>query len=562
MLRLVKLHKTLDKLLERFIDENSTESDNTNLTDMVTIGFVVDNDDPLQQGRLRVFCPAYNDDPKKLLHLPWCAYVSPVAGSVNQDSYTRGHVEDNATSEGPVHYGFWAIPEIGAHVILACVNGDPRRRLWLGCIPNHQETHTMGHGRFKHKDNAVEGPLTSTGNAIEPTSTKLKEAFNNDTTSSEWKTRGVEYQITSVTDRPSPEKSAYIDDTYDDIAGSEDDKWVKEILGEHGYDWTSYRNLGAFLASKVYGWTTPGFHSVTMDDRPFNSRIRFRTTGGHQIILDDTNERIYFATSEGKSWIELDSSGNIDVFAERRLSIHAEKDLNFSAGESIRFKADKFISMYAGNVAGQTPLTEKLVDGEIRIQSANDLHVMSGNDLQMNVAKNLAATIGSVGGGTTNIDFKGEANFALEGSFSMSSRGDINLSANDVAFGIAGKGTTIDTLTEFLDGFVDVFNSHAHVNAGENLNPTTPIDFPTHPTFSVIADEAKLAPWANRVPQHEPWPRVMKQDADRPQDSENDSYLNNTDWVDQYTNVGEAGRKPIGKTEGDETIDRGKFWRR
>ena len=557
------MNSELDGLLEQFISSNYTGADTSGMTDMVTIGFVVDNDDPLQQGRVRVFSPAYNDDPKKILHLPWCAYVSPVAGSISQDAYTRGHVDGNATSSGPVHYGFWAIPEIGAHVILACINGDPRRRIWLGCIPNHQETHTMGHGRFKHEGNAVNGPLTSTGNQIEPTATKLKEAFNGDIKSSEWKTRGADYQITTVTDRPSPEKSAYVDDTHEDIANSEEDEWVKSILGEHGYDWTSYKNLGAFLASKVYSWTTPGFHSVTMDDRPFNSRIRFRTTGGHQIILDDTNERIYFGTSEGKSWVELDSAGNIDVFAERRLSVHAEKDLNFSAGESIRFKAGKFISMYAGSESGQEGLPEKLNDGEIRIHSSNDMHIKSGNDLQLNVGTNLAATIGSnVGGGTTNLEFKGEVNIGTEGNFGITSKGNINFAGADIAFDPAGKGTTINTLTTFLDGLVNEFNIHTHVNAGENLNPSEVIDMPDPLTITVVPDETRLAPWTNRVPQHEPWPRTTMQDTGDAQNTENDGHTDNVDWVEQYDNVGEAGRKPIGKTEGDETIERGKFWRR
>ena len=72
----------------------------------------------------------------------------------------------------------------------------------------------------------------------------------------------------------------------------------------------------------------------------------------------------------------------------------------------------------------------------------------------------------------------------------------------------------------------------------------------------------EISPWTNRVPEHEPWPRVMKQDSNDAQNTENDGYINNVDWIDQYDNEGEAGRKPIGKVEGDETIDRGKMWRR
>ena len=75
--------------------------------------------------------------------------------------------------------------------------------------------------------------------------------------------------------------------------------------------------------------------------------------------------------------------------------------------------------------------------------------------------------------------------------------------------------------------------------------------------------EAKFAIWPNRVPEHEPWPRVLKQDTDDEVNKENNGYLNNVDSIDQYDNTtSPKGREPIGKVEGDETIDRNMFWRR
>ena len=46
-------------------------------TRMLTLGLVVNTDDPLEQGRLQIFCPALNDNPKKIKHLPWSAYITP-----------------------------------------------------------------------------------------------------------------------------------------------------------------------------------------------------------------------------------------------------------------------------------------------------------------------------------------------------------------------------------------------------------------------------------------------------------------------------------------------------
>ena len=568
----------IDNLIHNFINHSSENGDLTQLTDHISIGIVVDSDDPLQQGRLRIFCPSYNDDPKKLLHLPWCAYVSPVGGVISQNAYARGHIKDTESSTGAIHYGFWAIPEIGAHTLVACINGDPRRRVWLGCLPSHQETHTTAHGRYKHTDGNVDGPLTSLGEKIEPTYSKLQEAFNGQISSAEWKTRGADYQVTGIYEVPSPNKSLYVDDNYTTIANNEEDEWVKGILGEHGYDWSGYKNLGSFLASRVQSWTTPGFHSISMDDRPFNSRIRIRTTGGNQIILDDTNERIYFSTSGGKSWIEMDAAGNIDMYSERNMSFHAEKNLNFSAGESIRMKSDGYISMYAGNTIGQTPLAAPLANGEIRIQSANDTHITSDGNIRFNVAGSLLGNI------STNVDLVigGHLNIGVDGEVYVESQSNVHLEAGDnIKFKVSGKDTTINDLVSYLDELVGeinthiaVYTSHNHtITSGSSAGVTTGANQPSSNT-TVINDEGLpvnptptphgtlIAPWTNRVPQHEPWPRVMMIDVVADVNKASDGPDNNVNWIPQYNNVGKAGREPIGKIEGNETITRNDFWRR
>lgn len=565
------IDSSIDDLLHDFIAHSAENGDLTDLTNQLSVGFVVDDDDPLQQGRIKVFCPAYNDDPKKLLHLPWCAYVSPFGGAVNNNEYVRGHMQGNEKSNGPVHYGFWAIPEIGAHVLVGCINGDPRRRYFLGCFPSHQETHTIGNGRFKHEGDKVEGPLTSTGNPIEPTYTKLHEAFNQETGSAEWKTRGADYQVTSVTEPPSPDKQVYVDDDYETISRNETDDWVKEKLGEHGYDWTSYKNIGSFLSSKVYTFTTPGFHSITLDDRPYNARIRIRTAGGAQMLLDDTNERIYVSPGGGESWVEMDANGNVDMYSKRRVSVHAEKDINLTAGESIRMKAGKYISMYAGDTRGQTPLTEAVPDGDIRIHSSNDTHIRTEGTMRMLVDGDLLGKVT----GNTDLDFTGNLNIEVDADVYIESLANIHLDSPNIDFRVSGKDTTVNNLIDFLDEFVEdvndfrtVYNGHSHGGG----NPPTPTYTPAVPEINdeglpanpvPSPDETQIAPWTNRVPDHEPWPRVIMQDSDDTVNSQNSGYINNVDWVEQYDNTTTPdGREPIGQVEGDEELDRGMFWRR
>ncbi len=381
------MYPYLDKFLQEYKDlSGDGEGQKKPSPFGLTLGVVVNTDDPLQQGRLQVFCPALNDSPKKIHHLPWCAYVTPFGGVVNNNSFTRGVSSGPEVSNGAIHYGFWAIPEQGAKVLVGCVDGDFKRRFWIGCIPEHQETHTMMHGRYNWGGAGLpDGPFTSAKSPIEPLYTNFTKAFVN-RQSREWKTRGADYQATAVDkdvgQTPNSKKSTYLDQQYGDIAAAEQDDWVKPILGAHGYDWTGYKNLGAFLSSRVYGMTTPGFHSLSMDDRPFNSRIRMRSATGHQIIFDDTNERIYLMTNEGNSWVEMDTSGNVDIYTKRRLSVRSEKDINFSTDETFRVHAKKGIHLYSGNNIFQENLESVPNDGEIRIHAENDLHLISNENIR------------------------------------------------------------------------------------------------------------------------------------------------------------------------------------
>lgn len=544
----------------------------------LTVGVVVDTDDPLQEGRLRIFCGSLNDNPEKLQHLPWAAYVSPVGGVIDNGCFTRGSDPANATSSGPMHYGFHAIPEQGAHALVGCIDGDPRRRFWLGCFPSHQETHTLFNGRFKWNsaNGQPDGPLTSTDQPIQPTYDNLSEAFQNQRTSREWKTRGADYQAMAVNQDvqqlPNTNDTTYLDEQASQIAAAEEDSWVKKILGAHGYDWTSFKGLGSFLASKVFGWSTPGFHAITMDDRAFNSRVRVRTTAGSQILMDDTNERIYISTAKGGNYIEMDFSGNIDVYAKRRLSYHAEEDINFSAGGSIRMKAKEGISLYAGDTTGQSPLPAIPPDGQIRLHASNDMHVytqgnfrqhtMGNNYIEVDKNINIIAQTVNETIDAFNLKVSGDVVIKAEGSITeVVSQNGLMIGSSSVTLSAMGTTTIADSTNNFTPQQLGIILAAKQSGSGSTI-PTGPSPVSGSPSEAAESD-TEIAIWTNRVPQHEPWPRVMKQDSNDPINAMNNGYKNNVDWIDQYDNItSPAGLQPIGRVEGDETIVRGEFWRR
>jgi hypothetical protein len=590
-----------------------------------SLGTVMGTDDPLQQGRIQVYCAALNDDPKKPQYLPWAAYLSPFGGSINNPEHTKGHDPDKEYStKGTTQYGFWAIPEVGANVLITCINGDPRRRVWLGCLYEHQETGGFMHGMYEWDDGTVDGPFcgrtpnddptlyradklkgkTRPPHKIQPLYENQTEAFNDERDSAEWKTRGADYagMVNSNIDSKG---------TNADLRNNEDDKWVEEKLGADGYDWTAFKNLGAYLASKVIGLMSPGFHSISLDDRPFNSRIRIRTTAGNQIILDDTNERIYVSTYEGKSWVELDKAGNIDMYGERRISIHSDKDLNLSSNETVRIKGNKGIHMYAGNSTG-TPLDATPADGQIRLHSVHDTHFMTEGNMFQTTKGNMDYTLnGNFTGivdGTYNLEIgTNEYNvitpsnkimingstlqletsaLTLDGSSKVQIQGGgtrssfsgstIKFDASTVAFN--DFGTSVGKIVSEHNKLVGEHNAlvvkHVALAICANCpDPTGPAS-PSTPSPKVVSaislnnpnftvEDTEIAPWPNRVPEHEPWPRVLKIDSgDTVNDKSSDGYKDNVAWVDQFNNEGKAGRKYIGIMEGDDEIERGEFWRR
>lgn len=375
----------IEDIINIFLSNNNvTKNSVSGIFTGITVGVVIDTDDPMQAGRLRVFCPSLNDDPKQLEDIPWCVYASPFAGSINNNTFMRGSDPDNCTTEGSVHYGFWAIPEVGATVLVTCIDGDYRRRVWLACLPSFGETNTLHGGRWKWDNGKVDGPFSSSGEKIEPQYTNLSEAFSGAKDSPEWKSRIADYQTSALRDDYVTDIKEN-DQTVENIIKNEKDQTMHDSLGSHGYDWTPFGVLGPKMASRVCGVTTPGFHSFVMDDRPFNSRIKFRTASGHQILLDDTNERIYVSTNKGNNWVEMDSNGNIDVYSEGYVSISAAKDINLYATDYIRMYAGRAISAYAGHEklaaadGTEVKLNNRLLDGTIVFQAETDFSISASN---------------------------------------------------------------------------------------------------------------------------------------------------------------------------------------
>jgi hypothetical protein len=279
-------------------------------------GVVIDTADPHEMGRLRIWCPAIDGEIVNATVLPWAQYLTPLGGS----AYAYPGGGGGTKSVGPVAYGFWAIPKIGSRVLVAILYGDYNQRVYLGSFYDEFGNRSLPVGR-----NTPDGTLTSdSGDIIEPANSLLKAQFAGNLTSSIAKTRGAyERQAGQPADTKTPDEGYGTRGT---------------TVGEDG--------IGT-LDPQLYCITTPGRHAIIMQDEPKFARVRIKTAEGHQVILDDANERIYVSTAGGKTWFEMDKDGHVHVYGAESISMSTGGDFNISAIGNINLSAGKSVNIAA-----------------------------------------------------------------------------------------------------------------------------------------------------------------------------------------------------------------------
>ncbi|MDE1830666.1 MAG: hypothetical protein KGI25_10130, partial [Thaumarchaeota archaeon] len=414
----MSLYGVIDKMKGQ-----SSDKDETSL--VITVGRVMDTNDPNQMGRIRVYIPSLDRDTSLVGDLPFAMYCSPFAG--HQHVQSRGPT--TKYSYGPVAYGFFSIPKVGTDVVVAHLDGNPQYRIWFGAIQGVYLAHTLPHGRFTFNNDSAaqpDGPLTSTESPIQPQYDNLTNAYTrttsvapNDSATSttpranfEWRSRGIDYQAAGLGALQQASPTQNISDIADDrnLSFTEPDGtnfkggnftqgYAKSrVEPDIPYD-PSIVDGGVNLDPQTYSLTTPGFHAWSMDDRPENCRIRLRTTSGHTVILDDTNERIYVATANGNNWVEMDQDGSIDVYSSRRVSIHAAMDVNIKTEGTFRVTASQGIHLISGGdvrvtSGGDTQLsstgqTNVQANGDISVQTQGSLQVLSGSSLNLTASSDI-----------------------------------------------------------------------------------------------------------------------------------------------------------------------------
>ncbi len=177
---------------------------------------------------------------------------------------------------------------------------------------------------------------------------------------------------------------------------------VANAVAEQGTGLDPIRGVGSSggrreSPSNVAGFLTPAGHSFVMDDGtvafrddenyvPDQSReegmdnlLRLRSGGGAQMLFNDSAGIVYITNQKGTSWMQMDSDGNVDVYAAGSVSYHAEEDFNFYADGDINMDADTF-NIKARGAAG---IQAETATGPIQLKANKDIRLTTDLNLQL-----------------------------------------------------------------------------------------------------------------------------------------------------------------------------------
>ena len=144
-----------------------------------------------------------------------------------------------------------------------------------------------------------------------------------------------------------------------------------------------------------------GGHSIVMDDGSQSNEdnlIRIRTSGGHQIMMNDTpdGQTIHIMHANGQSWVELGKEGTIDVYASNSLNIRSAGEINMHADRNININSEN------GQINMNAKASMSLEAAGLNLTGTNTLLAYSKNmiGLKSDASLMLKSNTGSWGAGS------------------------------------------------------------------------------------------------------------------------------------------------------------------
>jgi hypothetical protein len=365
------------------------------------IGRIVNNVDATRSGRLQVFIeqfatgqPSTNPETWR-----WVRYLPPFYGVTEKTSTSAGAGSYPGNQQS---YGMWFTPpDIGTSVMCFFVEGDPDQGYYIGSVINDGLNHM----------------LPAIGAA------KQNEYVTQNKTQAEYFTNAPQLPVTEInTDNKELDQNPRFFDQQKPVHSYQAAIFFQQGLINDPERGPIISNAQRESPSTVYGISTPGQpiyqggldpntirqqlssgsirpqdvtvigrkggHTLVMDDGDLennNALFRLRTSKGHQIMMNDSENFFYIVHANGQTWIELGQEGTVDIYStnsvnvrtQGTINLHADKDINMFAGGNINMKSNA-----ATNIGAVTTL-QMASQGDMTIYSQTTIGVLSDGTLAL-----------------------------------------------------------------------------------------------------------------------------------------------------------------------------------
>ena len=367
------------------------------------IGTVMNNVDPTRTGRLQVRIMQFASGPDNNPQLwRWVNYLPPFYGVTEKNSANQGVGSYPGNQQS---YGMWFTPpDIGTQVMCFFVEGDPTQGYYMGCIINNALNHmlpaigaakqgeyvTQNKSQATYFSGAPQLPVTEINSTNEQIDGNPK-FFDQQKPVHSYQA-AIFFQQGLAND---PERGPIVSN-----AQRESPSTVYGISTPGLPIYDGQANRATIRKQLAEGTLTPadvkvigreGGHTLVMDDGDIegnNSLFRLRTSKGHQIMMNDSENFFYIVHANGQTWIELGQEGTVDIYStnsvnvrtQGTINLHADKDINMYAGGNLNMKSNAAINIGAVTtlqmasqgemtIYGQSTVGIK-ADGALALQSA------------------------------------------------------------------------------------------------------------------------------------------------------------------------------------------------
>jgi hypothetical protein len=371
-------------------------------------GIVMSHVQGTRMGQLEVYVPDWGGsyDPDNPIIV---SYASPFYGTTYGTN--DQNQPDSAFTTGQ-SYGMWMVPpDIGSTVLVTFVAGDKNRGYWFACAYNSSSHHmvpglarNIGGEKNSYADKTysnITGALgTNSAMPVVEYDTRASTAFNPDGLINT--PRFIHPYQASVLINQGLDR--------DPIRGAITSSSMREVPSNVYGISTPGKALGSKPQTSLPGQqgqeaviARSGGHSFVMDDGAKGAAdpsvadgtdqlIRLRSAGGHQILMNDTENVLYIASASGMHWMEFSNNGTINVYAKGGINMRSEGVLNLQGDEailinskSIAINGEKGVSITSTNSVSVQAIASVLIasDAMCTISGGAATSVLAGGALTL-----------------------------------------------------------------------------------------------------------------------------------------------------------------------------------